>query len=109
VLVAALILRSAWQLLGKSTRILMEGTPEGMDPDELRRSLLAALRGVRDVHDVHCWSLTSGQTMLTLHLALDGDVDPDGVLREAKRVLADRFDITHSALQLEHARCPDEV
>jgi hypothetical protein len=31
------------------------------------------------------------------------------VLREAKRLLADRFDITHSALQLEHARCPDEV
>jgi cobalt-zinc-cadmium efflux system protein len=109
VLVAALILRSAWQLLGKSTRILMEGTPEGVDPDELRRSLLVALRGVRDVHDVHCWSLTTGQTMLTLHLALDPGADPDAVLREAKRVLADRFDITHSALQLEHGRCPDEV
>jgi Co/Zn/Cd efflux system component len=47
--------------------------------------------------------------MLTLHLALDGDADPDGVLREATRVLADRFDITHSALQFEYARCPDEV
>jgi Co/Zn/Cd efflux system component len=44
-------IRRPWQLLGKSTRILMEGTPEGMDPDVLRGSLLAALRGVRDVHD----------------------------------------------------------
>jgi cobalt-zinc-cadmium efflux system protein len=109
VLVALLILRSAWQLLGKSTRILMEGTPEGVDPDELRRSLLQSLQGVRDVHDVHCWSLTTGQTMLTLHLALDRGTDADGVLRDAKRVLADRFDITHSALQLEQAACPDEV
>ena len=109
VLVAALILRSAWTLLRKSTRILMEVAPETVDPDELRQSLLAALRGVRDVHDVHCWSLTTGQTMLTLHLALDRDADAAGVLRDAKRVLADRFDITHSALQLEHAECPDEV
>ena len=109
VLVAALILRSAWQLLGKSTRILMEGTPEGLDPDELRRSLLVTLRGVHDVHDIHVWSLTTGQTMLTLHLHLDRGADPDAVLREAKRVLVDRFDITHSALQLEYARCPDEV
>lgn len=109
VLVALLILRSAWQLLGRSTRILMEGTPEGVDPDELRRSLLRSLQGVRDVHDVHCWSLTTGQTMLTLHLALDRGTDADGVLRDAKRVLAERFDITHSALQLEQAACPDEV
>jgi cobalt-zinc-cadmium efflux system protein len=109
VLVAVLILRSAWRLLSKSTRILMENAPDSVDPVELRRSLLATLHGVRDVHDVHCWSLTTGQTMLTLHLALERGADATAVLREAKRVLADRFEITHSALQLEHAECPDEV
>ena len=109
VLVAVLILRSAWRLLRKSTRILMENAPDSVDPVELRRSLLATLHGVRDVHDVHCWSLTTGQTMLTLHLALERGADAAAVLREAKRVLADRFEITHSALQLEDAECPDEV
>jgi cobalt-zinc-cadmium efflux system protein len=109
VFVAVLILRSAWSLLGKSTRILMEETPESVDPDVLRRSLLATVPGVRDVHDIHCWSLTTGQTMLTLHVVLERDALAARVLREAKRVIAERFDITHSALQLEHEECPDEV
>ena len=109
VLVAVLILRSAWSLLGKSTRILMEATPESVDPDGLRRALLATVPGVRDVHDVHCWSLTTGQTMLTLHVALAREADAAHVLREAKRVIAEQFDITHSALQIEHQECPDEA
>ena len=71
--------------------------------------MLRGVRGVRDVHDVHCWSLTTGQTMLTLHLALDHGAEATRVLREAKSVLAERFDISHSALQVEQAECPDEV
>jgi cobalt-zinc-cadmium efflux system protein len=109
VLVAVLILRSAWSLLRKSTRILMEETPDSVDPDALRQTLLALVPGVRDVHDVHCWSLTSGQTMLTLHVGLAAEADPARVLREAKRVIAEKFAIDHSALQLEQAECPDEV
>ena len=109
VLVALLILRSAWSLLSKSTRILMEETPDSVDPDALRGALLTSVPGLRDVHDVHCWSLTSGQTMLTLHLALAPGAEAGRVLREAKRVIADEFAITHSALQLEQAECPDEV
>ena len=109
VLVAILILRSAWSLLRKSTRILMEDAPDSIDPDSLRNVLLAHVTGVRDVHDVHCWSLTTGQTMLTLHVALQPNVEAAVVLREAKRVIVEQFDITHSALQLEHEECPDEV
>lgn len=109
VLVAALILRSAWSLLLKSASILMEDAPESVDPDALRATLLQAVPGVSDVHDIHCWSLTTGQTMLTLHLTLDPDAEAAQVLREAKHVLVDRFDISHSALQLEQAECPDDV
>ncbi len=109
VLVAALILRSAWGLLGKSTRILMEDAPESVDPEALRQTLVATVGGVRGVHDVHCWSLTTGQTMLTLHMQLERGADAPTVLREAKRVLAERFDIAHSALQLELDECPDEA
>jgi cobalt-zinc-cadmium efflux system protein len=109
VLVAALILRSAWSLLRKSTSILMEETPDSVDPDALRKELMANVPGVRDVHDVHCWSLTSGQTMLTLHVGLAAGADGGLVLHEAKRVIAEKFAIDHSALQLEQAECPDEV
>jgi cobalt-zinc-cadmium efflux system protein len=109
VFVALLILRSAWSLLRKSTRILMEEAPETVDPDALRATLLADVPGVRDVHDVHCWSLTSGQTMLTLHVALQPGADPAQVLRTAKGIIAGKFAIDHSALQLEQAECPDAI
>jgi cobalt-zinc-cadmium efflux system protein len=104
-----LILRSAWVLLLKSTRILMEDAPDSIDPDAVRSTLIANVPGIRDVHDVHCWSLTTGQTMLTLHVAVTAGALPAEVLRDAKHVLVERFKIMHSALQLEHAECPDEV
>jgi cobalt-zinc-cadmium efflux system protein len=109
VFVALLIVRSAWSVLRKSTLILMENAPETVNPDDLKQTLIAAVPGVRDVHDVHCWSLTTGQTMLTLHLVLEPDADPARVLREAKQVLARRFEVAHSALQLEREECPDAV
>jgi cobalt-zinc-cadmium efflux system protein len=87
----------------------MEDAPDSVDPDALRSTLIANVPGIRDVHDVHCWSLTTGQTMLTLHVALNAGALPADVLRDAKHVLVERFKIMHSALQLEHAECPDEV
>lgn len=109
VLVALLIVRSAWALLVKSTRILMEDAPETVDPEVLRGSLLSSVPGVRDVHHIHCWSLSSGQTMLTLHLALGPGAEATSVLRDAKRVLTEQFDVAHSTLQIEHAECPDDA
>ncbi len=109
VLVAGLILRSAWRLLQQSTRILMEASPESVDPDALRAALVSAVPDVHDVHDIHCWSLTTGQTMLTLHMRLERGADASAALQEAKRVLAARFDVAHSALQIEFGPCPDET
>jgi len=109
VLMAVLIVRSAWRLLRESTHILMEHTPEHIDLAALRTRLMTSVPGVRDVHDVHCWSLTSGQTMLSLHVALGGGADAAAALREAKRVLAEDFSVAHSALQIEQGDCPDEA
>jgi cobalt-zinc-cadmium efflux system protein len=107
VLMSALIVRSAWRLLRESTHILMEHAPESVDIEQLRSTLMVAVPGIRDVHDVHCWSLTSGQTLLTLHVALGQDAEAAAVLREAKRVLAEEFSVSHSALQVERGECPD--
>ena len=109
VVMAVLIVRSAWRLLKESTHILMENAPQTVDLVALRASLIASVPGIRDVHDVHCWSLTSGQTMLTLHLAVGHGAQPALVLREAKRVLAEDFSVAHSALQIEQDDCPDEA
>jgi cobalt-zinc-cadmium efflux system protein len=109
ILMAVLIVRGAWRLLRESTHILMENTPEHVDLGALRSTLMTSVPGIRDVHDVHCWSLTTGQTMLSLHLALGGGADSTLVLREAKRVLAENFSVAHSALQIELGDCPDET
>lgn len=109
ILMSALIVRGAWRLLRESTHILMENAPESVDLDRLRGALVGGVPGVRDVHDLHCWSLTSGQTMLTLHVALRDGAEEAAVLSAAKRVLAEDFAVSHSALQVERGACPDQA
>ena len=67
VLVALLILRSAWFLVRESGHILLEGAPDHLDVRTLREDLVAAVPGVEDMHHVHAWSLTQDKPMLTLH------------------------------------------
>ncbi len=106
-LVAALIVRSAWLLVRQSWHVLMEGAPEGLDLAALRRELPAAVPGVTDVHHVHAWSLTPERALITLHATIVEGADHDEILRRLQRVLAERFDIQHATIQLERDRCPD--
>jgi cobalt-zinc-cadmium efflux system protein len=101
-LVAALMLRSAWGLLRASGRVFLEGAPEGVDPQEIGRAL-AAPRGVVEVHDLHVWELTSGFPALSAHVVVGADHDCHAQRRELEALLHDRFGITHSTLQVEHA------
>jgi cobalt-zinc-cadmium efflux system protein len=105
VLVALLILRSAWTLVGRSWHVLMEGTPEGLDVDRLRRELTDAVPGVEDVHHVHAWCLTPERPLITFHASLGADADHDEVLRRLRVELVSRFNIEHSTIQLECAPC----
>lgn len=100
--VAALMLRSAWTLLRASGRVLLEAAPEGVDPDEIGRAM-AGLPGVVEVHDLHVWEVTSGFPALSAHVIVDRDVDCHARTRELQHLLAERFDIHHTTLQTEHA------
>lgn len=107
-LVAALIFRSAWSLLRHSLHILLEGVPDGLDVNEVRRDLSATAAGVVDVHHVHIWSLTSGRSLATLHVQLAPGADLQRALQETKARLAQRFGIAHATVQVETAgHCPD--
>ncbi|QQP88909.1 cation diffusion facilitator family transporter [Skermanella sp. TT6] len=108
VLVALLILRSAWALVARSWHVLMEGTPEGLDIDRLSRELADAVPGVADVHHVHAWSLTPDRPLITFHASLAAGADHDEVLRRLRQELAHRFDIEHSTIQLERDPCQVE-
>jgi cobalt-zinc-cadmium efflux system protein len=108
VAVAVLILRGAFKIVRKSGHILLEGTPEDVDPTELRDRLKSAVPQVTDVHHVHIWSLTGGRPVLTMHAVLADGADHDQTMAALHRALEVSFGIAHATIQLEHGACPED-
>lgn len=108
ILVAFLILRSAWYVVRHSAHILLEGAPQDVDVQELRTTLVEVVPDVHDVHHVHVWSLTPERPLLTLHANADDTADYSEVLRRIKTVLVERFGILHSTVQIELEHCADK-
>jgi cobalt-zinc-cadmium efflux system protein len=103
--IALLVVTSSWTILRDSVAILLEGVPAGMDSGEIGRAMVA-VPGVQEVHDLHVWTITSGFASLSAHVLVpDGD-DCHAVRRSLERMLAERFGLTHTTLQVEHA-APD--
>jgi cobalt-zinc-cadmium efflux system protein len=100
VAVAILIIISGWRVTKDSFHVLMEGAPEQVKLDEVKDEILK-IPEVKDVHDVHVWSITSGVFMLSGHIAVEGEGSHDRVLHKAQRLLHDKFGIDHSTLQVE--------
>jgi len=90
----------AFGLGRQAVRILVQAAPAHVDV-RLVRHELAALPGVRDVHDVHVWTLTSGMEVGSAHLSIDGETDPGTVLAAARRLLADVHGLPHFTVQVE--------
>jgi cobalt-zinc-cadmium efflux system protein len=100
-LIAALMLWASYGLLRDSGRIFMEAAPPGLDPEEIGRTLVAE-DGVVEVHDLHVWEVTSGMPAISAHLIVRADADCHEARWHAARILADRFGVEHSTLQVEH-------
>lgn len=103
--IAALILPRALALLREAAHVLLEGAPRGMDTAEVER-VLRTVPGVRGVHDLHLWTITSGRHAVSAHLVVEearslhcGDAS---VLDAAAQALRTHFGLTHSTLQVEH-------
>lgn len=107
ILVAILILRSAWFVVRHSTHILLEGTPEDVDVRQIRETLTQVIPEVLDVHHVHVWSLTPDRPILTAHIRVSEAASYDKVLRQIKTIMTERFDIQHSTIQIEYENCMD--
>ncbi|SFM06114.1 cation diffusion facilitator family transporter [Pelosinus propionicus] len=102
VIVALLILKSAWNIINESVNILLEGTPPTINWLEVRESL-RCIDGVQDVHDLHIWTITSGRDSLTCHLLIEVNKDAQIILREAINIIRDQFQINHTTIQIEIA------
>lgn len=106
-LVAVLILRSAWGLTKDSARILLEAAPKDLDVRHIAPDLMEAIPEVEDVHHVHAWSITEGKAMITLHARVPVGSMPDPIAAAIKARLAERFHITHATVEIECEGCAD--
>jgi len=107
VLVATLILRSAWNITRDAAHILMEGTPTGLSNAAISQDLIAHVDGVCDIHHVHTWSLGSMRKVATLHAQLTPGTNAETALAAIKSRLTAQFGIDHATVQIEPGTCPD--
>ena len=108
VVVAMLILNSAWKLVRRSAHILLEGAPEWLDVADIQAKVISTVPEVSGIHHVHVWCQTPQNLMLTMHVVLDESVtDVTAVVRTIKRILQAEFGINHSTIEVEKGDCAD--
>ena len=78
----------------------MEGTPITVNPSEVQQTL-ENIDGVIDVHDLHIWTITSGLDSLSCHLLIEDNSDNQNILQQAIHLIADKFKIQHTTIQIE--------
>lgn len=100
VVVALLILHSAWKIFSETINILLEGTPSQINIDELN-SKISAIKGVVEVHDIHVWAISSGFLVLTSHIVAAKEADRDEILSQARRIILELSGIKHVTIQIE--------
>jgi cobalt-zinc-cadmium efflux system protein len=99
-LIAILVLASSWRLIKEPVDVLMEAAPANLDLDGMGAAICAE-EGVRSVHDLHAWTVTAGFGAVAAHVVVAVDCDRDLVRRRIELVLAERFGIEHTTLQME--------
>lgn len=98
--VGVFILPRAWKLAGQALRILLQAAPPDVDLEAMQRDL-GEIEGVKEVHDLHAWTLTSDMEVASAHLLVDNTADASRVLQQAQRLLRDRYQVAHATLQVE--------
>ncbi len=100
VAIGLFVLPRTYTLARRALRILFQHAPKGVDVAGIQTEL-GALTGVKDVHDLHVWTLTSGMEVASAHLTIAPDAEQSAVLTEAQNLLASRYSIEHATLQIE--------
>jgi len=106
ILIALLVVFSAWELLRSATAVLMESAPGHIDVDEVRTAILAT-PGVGAVDDLHVWTITSGLEALSAHVLICDDRSPRVLLNDIRAMLRTRFRIDHVTIQVESESCDE--
>ena len=102
ILIGLLVLGSSWKLLRDSVDILLERSPRHIDAIEVGKKMAGA-PGVKEVHDLHIWTITSGFPALSAHVLVGYDEDCHARRRDLEELLAHEYGIEHTTLQVDHA------
>lgn len=103
VLIGFWVLPRTWKLLGESVNILLEGVPLGFEMKKLHDELVA-IPGVREVHDLHVWAVTSGVNSLSAHLLVE-NFPTDNSMLSAAQTIAKKYEVQHTNFQIEVENC----
>ena len=98
--IGLLILPRTFALLKQAVNVLLEGVPAHLDLAEIETAL-RRVPGVKRVHDLHVWTLTSGREAMSVHVEVEPGTPPDRILDELHVVLHARFGIDHTTIQVE--------
>jgi cobalt-zinc-cadmium efflux system protein len=99
-LIATLVLASSWRLIKEPFDVLMESAPAGIDVEGVGRTICLE-EGVRSVHDLHVWTVTSGFGAIAAHVVVAEGTDRDLIRRRLELTLREQFGIEHTTLQME--------
>ena len=97
-LIGVLIVLGSWRLIRDPLDVLLESAPRGLDVEDVGRAM-CRVDGVKEVHDLHIWTVTSGFAALSAHLRVHSREDPNVVRERVEVLLRERFEITHTTLQ----------
>lgn len=105
--IAVLIAYGAWGILRETVGILMEATPKDLNVAQMVRDMIRE-PDVRDVHDLHVWSIAGGMRVLSAHIQVDGDAPMsrgDLLIGKLNHMLGEKYEISHTTIQLECVGC----
>ncbi|MER5810121.1 cation diffusion facilitator family transporter [Streptomyces sp. NPDC002033] len=103
--VVVLMVKAGYELVRESGRIFLEAAPAHMDPDAVGDRLVGH-PPVTEVHDLHIWTITSGQAALSAHVLVEPAGDCHAVRRDLERLLEKEYGVTHTTLQVDHRQEP---
>ena len=107
-IIVAIIIISTWSLLRDSVDLALNAVPNSVDRNAIETYLLQ-LNGVKDIHDLHIWGMSTTENALTVHLVMPDGYPGDTFMNETMHTLKDRYSIHHCTLQVEQGLAPHET
>jgi len=110
-IIGLLIVRGGWGLVRESVDILLEATPKDINLQKVIDALKKEIKGIRDVHDIHIWTITSGLRALSAHVLVEDTLVSEcgEISKKVKNILREKFSIHHATLEFECESCPEGI